>query len=165
MYTCRKSPKPTPIWIHLFLVIFLSVFLSWVAICFGWCFFYVFGMCFWWCFLCVLGICFLWWFCYDFGICFGWCFLCVFGDVSFVLLEYVFGMWFSLRSITFHKSSVCTAHVHLNVYSLLHYEVKCLESQFSINDLILYGAVATFCWKETSEIEIGDRDWITLQMP
>ena len=42
--------------------------------------------------------------------------------------------------------------------------VSLLQSRISIDNLVLYVSFATFRWKETKEIEIGDWDLTTLHM-
>ena len=86
-----------------------------------------------------------------------------------------------LKFASFHKWIGLVSHVDRSLFTRkslfspflsrfsswvqpIAFEVSCIQSQISIDHLVVQVSFATFRWNETNEIDIGDWDWNRLQM-
>ena len=92
---------------------------------------------------------------------------------SYVLSRYQLSFWDMTPSYVWRNSFISASYLneshhvrstHSSLVQPIAFGVSFLESQLSIDDLVLSVSFTTLRWTETNEIEIGDWVEVTLQM-
>jgi len=91
-------------------------------------------------------------------------FICMYTS-SCVHIQYMYIYTHITRASFFQGGSLQVAPIY--IYTYIHpiaHGVSVLQSQNSIDDLVLYGSFASFRWKETNHSKIGHCDGMLLQI-